>query len=115
LAGKWLPVATVDHLWPDSLGGSGRPCNLISACHSCNAKRGIELPDGIKDNELDWIDVGVDDLKIVKKARREEFKQLLRKRVNGQVVNAFAKRKRRIQGLLDSALGRKEIVDLLDE
>lgn len=46
--GASLSIATVDHVWPDSLRGSSRPCNLIPACHSCNSKRGDAVPDFFK-------------------------------------------------------------------
>ena len=35
--------ATIDHLWPQSKGGSNQLENLRLTCHSCNHSRGNSL------------------------------------------------------------------------
>lgn len=37
----WLDV---DHVFPQSLGGSDEPSNLVAACKDCNAGKGANLP-----------------------------------------------------------------------
>ena len=42
------PGDTLDHVIPRALGGTHRPANLVTACGSCNAKRG-------KASAFEWI------------------------------------------------------------
>jgi 5-methylcytosine-specific restriction endonuclease McrA len=43
--GRCLPrTATLDHLIPQSKGGSNFPENIVLACHECNNKRGNSMP-----------------------------------------------------------------------
>lgn len=39
---------TLDHILPQSRGGSGRPINLRVLCRSCNSSKGDRIPDSIR-------------------------------------------------------------------
>lgn len=39
---------TLDHIFPQSLGGSGHPINLRVLCRSCNSRKGAAIPDAIR-------------------------------------------------------------------
>lgn len=42
--GKSSSDATLDHVMPVSLGGDGRPANLVYACRTCNEEKGDMHP-----------------------------------------------------------------------
>jgi len=33
----------IDHIWPQSKGGSDHPCNLVISCQSCNRSKGNKI------------------------------------------------------------------------
>ena len=49
--------ATVEHLFPRSLGGSDHPSNLAISCYACNKSRGASLgpPPRVKAEDLRYV------------------------------------------------------------
>jgi 5-methylcytosine-specific restriction endonuclease McrA len=45
------PVLEIDHIIPESRGGSNRVSNLTLACHTCNQDKDIELLHPIEDGD----------------------------------------------------------------
>ena len=52
--GGWLcqlcreaPAVSVDHIWPQILGGTDDDANLQAACKPCNTRKGGQPPDGM--------------------------------------------------------------------
>lgn len=41
------PATEVDHIWPQSKGGTDDPSNLQAACHDCNHRKRATVPDGM--------------------------------------------------------------------
>lgn len=63
--GRAMGQATLEHVWPQSQGGSDAPDNLAVACSSCNREKGTRHDHGKRASRLD-------DVVALLQARRRE-------------------------------------------
>lgn len=116
LSGDNFPIATVDHLWPDSSGGSSRPCNLVTACHSCNSKRGVLIPDCVSGKNIsEWV-TGSGNGKYIILGKRGRYKTWLKNKVNSLTAKAVKTRSETVDKMVKGkVLEQERYRELLDE
>lgn len=81
---------TIDHVVPESLGGSDKPENLVACCKDCNAGKSSTAPDSeliqeIDDKAMTWAKARA---KVVADVKRERAAS---KRRNARLVTAWKK------------------------